>query len=209
MFDRQGAKAVLAIGGALGALGFGWLAVIATDLDFHANDFFNPQLWPILVAGAGVGFMFSAASADAVNRSIGASYGEVTAISQTMRNFGGAFGLAIFSTLVTNQLVSSVTASIEKLGGTAAQANQAVASLSGATGGGSALSNVPAQLRDQIVSALQHDYAAAVQWAFYGMAGAMAVLIVLAAFYPSAKPDPERSMAAMEAGDTEASSEPA
>ena len=55
-----------------------------------------------MLAGAGIGFMISAASTDAVNRAIGASYGEVTAISQTMRNFGAALGLAMFSTLVGN-----------------------------------------------------------------------------------------------------------
>lgn len=64
----------------------------------------NPLTWPIMLAGAGVGFMLSTAATDAVNRANGASYGGVTAVNQTMRNFGAALGLAIFTTVVTGVL---------------------------------------------------------------------------------------------------------
>src|SRR3954453_10887518 len=65
-FDKSGARGVVLLGGLIGAFGFGWLAVSATDLSIHADAFFNPQTWPIVIAGAGIGLMFSPASTDAV-----------------------------------------------------------------------------------------------------------------------------------------------
>ncbi|HWO58457.1 MAG TPA: MFS transporter [Umezawaea sp.] len=181
MFDRVGARPVLAIGGALGVVGFGWLAATVTDLDFDHSAFLNQQTWPIALAGAGVGFMLSAASTDAVNRAIGASYGEVTALSQSMKNFGGAFGMAVFTTLVTSQLTSRLTTSFEAMGATAADARKAVDLVTGAGGGDD---GAPAAVHERVMAAVRTDYAGAVQWAFTGMAIAMAVLLVLAAFYP-------------------------
>jgi EmrB/QacA subfamily drug resistance transporter len=184
MFDRRGAKPVLAIGGIVGAFGFAWLASTLTALPAHPDAFFNPQTWPILVAGAGIGFMFSPASTDVVNRAIGASYGEVSAITQTMKNFGGALGLAVLTTLVTNELTTRLTASIVRLGGTAADAQSAINQVTGGSHQGSTLGTVPAAVREQIVHAVQSDYAASAQWAFYGMAVAMGLVLVLAVFYP-------------------------
>ncbi len=197
MFDRSGARGPLLIGGLVGAIGFAWLAHSMTGLGFDAGSFFNQQTLPIVVAGAGIGFMFSAASTDAVNRAIGASYGEVTAVSQTMRNFGGALGLAVFTTLVTSQLTTKVTASFHRLGASAAEAKSAVNEITGATGS-HALSGAPAAVREQFLHAVQSDYASAAQWAFYGMAIAMAVLVVLALLYPRTSAQP---VAAREAAD--------
>lgn len=104
LFDRAGGRPVLLIGGLLGAAGFGWLAAAAPHLDFDEHAFVNPQAAPIALAGAGVGFMLSAMSTAAVNRAIGASYGEVTALSQSARNLGGALGLAVFTSLVSRRL---------------------------------------------------------------------------------------------------------
>jgi EmrB/QacA subfamily drug resistance transporter len=188
LFDRSGARAVYAIGGVIGAVGFAWLASSLTNLDIKGDAFFNAQTWPIAVAGAGIGFVFAAASTDAVNRSIGTSYGEVTAISQTMKNFGGALGLAVFSTIVNSQLTDRLVTSFTAIGGTAAQARSAVDLVTGASGAGSSLGGVPSAVQAQILHAVQSDYAAAVQVAFYGMAISMAVLIVLALLYPTKRP---------------------
>lgn len=188
MFDRSGAKPVIAIGGAIGAFGFAWLASIATNLNFEAGKFFNDQTWPIAVAGAGIGFMFSAVNTDAVNRSIGASFGEVTAISQTMRNFGGALGLAVLTSLVTKQLTDRLVSSFHEFGASTADAMNAVSAISGTNEAGtSSPDSVPAAVKEQIMNAVQADYASAAQWAFYGMAVAMGVLVVLAVFYPKSR----------------------
>ena len=189
VFDRGGARPVLALGGLAGAAGFAWLAAISTDLSIDGESFVNPQLWPLLVAGAGIGFMFSAASTDAVNRAIGASYGEVSAITQTMKNFGGSVGIAVLTTLVTTQLSTNLTTSITGLGGSATDAQGVVNAVTGASGDGnsSSLGSLPAAVQQQVEAAVQADYANAVQWAFFGMAAAMVVVFLLSLVYPRGK----------------------
>ena len=53
------------------------------------------------MAGAGIGLLLGPASTDAVNRAIDASYGEVTGITQTVRNYGSSLGIAVLGTLLT------------------------------------------------------------------------------------------------------------
>lgn len=81
ILDRRGAKPTLRLGAALGAVGFALWAHKMTDLSLSTQ-------WPyVVVAGAGIGLLLVPASTDAVNRAIGASYGEVTGVTQTIRNF--------------------------------------------------------------------------------------------------------------------------
>ncbi|MFT4164363.1 MAG: MFS transporter [Microlunatus sp.] len=187
-FDRVGARSVLILGGLIGAAGFGWLAVSVTTIPANPGAVINPQTWPIMLAGAGVGFMISAASTDAVNRAIGASYGEVTAISQTMRNFGSALGLAVFSTLVTGVLTDKLIASFTALGAPASVAREVVGRISGAeTGHGSGSADfgrLPAAVQQQFLQAVHQGYADAVAWAFGGAAVAMLVVTLLGCCYP-------------------------
>jgi hypothetical protein len=197
-FDKSGARLVVLFGGVIGAFGFGWLAVSVTDLSIHADAFFNQQTWPIVVAGAGIGLMFSPVSTDAVNRAIGASYGEVSAITQTMKNFGGALGLAVFTTVVTSRLTGLLTDSFAKFGGSAADAQTAVERISGASGSGDAMSNLPQAIQEQILHAVRSDYASAVQWAFWGMAAAMAIVAMVGLFYPAGRTSLPESDAAAE-----------
>ena len=77
MLDRAGAKRPMVLGSALATVGFALWASKLTDLSLGAQ-------WPyIVMAGAGIGLLLGPASTDAVNRAIGASYGEVTGITQT------------------------------------------------------------------------------------------------------------------------------
>ncbi|QDZ16020.1 MFS transporter [Humibacter ginsenosidimutans] len=185
-FDRSGAKGVLVLGGLAGAAGFAWLAYSVTSIPSGPGAFFNAQTWPILLAGLGIGYMFSAASTDAVNRAIGASYGEVTAISQTMRNFGGALGIAVLGTVVTGVLSDKLTASFVKLGASAQDAADAVSRIGGAAAASTSqhLSALPAAVREQFIQAVHQGYAESVAWAFVGMAVAMLAVAVLGVLYP-------------------------
>ncbi|GAB3808403.1 MFS transporter [Humibacter antri] len=198
-FDKSGAKGVLVLGGLAGAAGFAWLAYTVTNIPSNPDDFFNAQTWPIILAGAGIGYMFSAASTDAVNRAIGASYGEVTAVSQTMRNFGGALGIAVFGTIVTGVLSDKLTASFTKLGASAQDAADAVSRIGGAASASTEghLSRLPEPVREQFIHAVHQGYPDSVAWAFAGMAVAMLVVAVLGVLYPrgqvSAKFDAEAS----------------
>ncbi len=184
-FDRLGPRSVYALGGLIGTAGFAWLAFAVTRIPAQPDAFMNPQTWPIVLAGAGIGFMLSAASTDAVNRAIGASYGEVTAISQTMRNFGGALGLAVFTTVVTNALTGKLTDAFTALGAPAGTADSVVAQISGAAGhASSGLSQLPPAVQEQFTTAVQQGYANSVCYAFVGCAIAMAVVVAIGLLYP-------------------------
>lgn len=73
--------------------------------------------WPYAaLAGVGIGFILAPASTDAVNRSIGAPYGEVTGITQTVRNFAAGVGLAVLGTVLTHVTNTDVVNTLEDRG---------------------------------------------------------------------------------------------
>jgi len=184
MLDRGGARLPVILGCLLGAVGFALWGWKLTDLSTGAQ-------WPyIVLSGAGIGFLLGPASTDAVNRAFNASYGEVTGITQTLRNYGSSLGLAILGTTLltvsTNKIVSSLTG----LGVPSEQARSVAASLASGSGGSSGSSgadSVPPQLRDQIFAAIQMDYAEATRVVFWGMAGALVVALGFALFHPGGK----------------------
>ena len=67
-------------------------------------------------AGAGIGLLLGPASTDATNRAINASYGEVTGITQTVRNYGSALGLAVLGTVLGNVFANRLTDSFAGFG---------------------------------------------------------------------------------------------
>src|SRR4029078_3414207 len=88
MLDAGGARRPVVLGCAVGTAGVALWAWKITDLSLHAQ-------WPYaVIAGAALGPLLGPASTDAVNRAIGASYGEVTGITQTVRNYASALGIA-------------------------------------------------------------------------------------------------------------------
>ena len=106
ILDRSGAKRPVVIGCALAAVGFALWAGKVTQLDF------SNQVWPVILAGAGMGFMLTPANTDAVNRASRLSYGEATGITQTVRNYAASLGFAILGTILVTQLRSRVTSSL-------------------------------------------------------------------------------------------------
>lgn len=185
-FDRHGARLVIIGGGLVGAFGFAWLTHTLTNLNIDPVALFNAQTLPIVVAGLGFGLMLTPVSTDAVNRAVGARYSEVSAVTQTMKNFGAALGMAVFSTMVTSALTTSLTASFAKFGGTAHDAQSAINQLQGASSAhdGGPLAHLPQVIQEQVTHAVQNDYALAAQWAFGGMVVAMVIVAVLGVFYP-------------------------
>src|SRR6185437_94999 len=106
LLDARGAKGPVVLGCAIAAVGFALWASKMTDLNL------NHQVWWIIVAGGGMGFMLSPASTDAVNRASRLSYGEATGITQTVRNYAASLGLAILGTILVNRMRSEVTKSL-------------------------------------------------------------------------------------------------
>jgi MFS family permease len=91
--DKYGARPAIVLGCLIAAAGFYLWGRKVTGLSF------DDQWKAIAVAGAGLGLVLGPVSTDALNRAPGAGYGEVTGITQTVRNLGASLGLAIMGSL--------------------------------------------------------------------------------------------------------------
>jgi hypothetical protein len=92
------------------------------------------QWWRLMIAGAGVGLVLGPVSTDALNRASRTSYGEATGITQTARNLGASFGVAVLGTTLISQNKSNIRESFAKLGASRSVANRVAESMTGAGG---------------------------------------------------------------------------
>ncbi len=137
MLDRGGAKRPVVIGCVLAAVGFDLWAGKVTELSFAS------QQWYVIMAGAGMGFMLSPASTDAVNRASRLSYGEATGITQTVRNYAASLGLAILGTILVSSLRSQLVTSFVSQGVPIGRADRLASSISQAQGGSGGVASIP------------------------------------------------------------------
>ncbi|MEW2633784.1 MFS transporter [Streptomyces sp. NPDC048389] len=186
ILDKRGARPAMKLGTALGAVGFALWAHKLTDLSMHDQ-------WPYAaLAGAGIGFLLAPASTDAVNRSIGASYGEVTGITQTVRNFSAAIGIAVFGTVLTHVTTDRVVETLAAKGVPESAAQDASRGIAEAVTGHAddrapTGSGEQAQLMRDSMDAIRLDFAEANQWVFYGMAIALALAFLCALLHPGTR----------------------
>jgi hypothetical protein len=183
IFDSQGAKPTILLGCAVAAAGFVWWATQVTHLDASA------QQLPLVVAGAGIGLLLGPSSSDAVSRAHDASYGEVTGINQTVRNYGSALGFAVLGTVLANVFTSRFTQSLVDLGTPRSTAEQVAAHASsgaGATSG--SLSELPARMQAAVEHAAAHDFALGMQAVLIGMAAALVLAFLVALLHPGDRP---------------------
>lgn len=183
ILDKRGARPALKIGCVVGAVGFALWAGKLTDLSMHNQ-------WPyVALAGAGIGFILAPASTDAVNRAIDASYGEVTGITQTVRNYAASIGLAVFGTLLTHNMTDNVESTLRARGVPADQADSVAGDVTQSiTGQADARTPtgdgpVATTMRDAM-SSIRMDFAEANQWVFYGMAVALGIGFLCALRHP-------------------------
>ncbi|MFF8833448.1 MFS transporter [Streptomyces sp. NPDC015131] len=186
ILDKRGARPAMKLGCALGAAGFALWASKLTDLSTHDQ-------WPYAaLAGAGIGFLLAPASTDAVNRAIGASYGEVTGITQTVRNYAASVGLAIFGTILTHVTTSRITDTLTSRGLPEDRAEDTARhiaeSVTGHPDGQQPTGDGPAAsaMRD-VMDAVRLDFAEANQYVFYGMAIALGVAFLCALRHPGTR----------------------
>jgi EmrB/QacA subfamily drug resistance transporter len=166
MLDRGGAKRPVTLGCALAAVGFWLWAGKVTELSLSS------QMWYIIIAGAGMGFMLGPASTDAVNRATRLSYGEATGITQTVRNYTASLGFAILGTILVTQTRARLTTSLISRGVPSGRAGAEASSISQSRGGGGSIASIPQFVR--------LDFAYATQTVLYVMAGIMAVAAIVA-----------------------------
>ncbi|HUK94563.1 MAG TPA: MFS transporter [Gaiellaceae bacterium] len=165
MLDRSGAKRPVVLGCALAAVGYALWAGHVTDLSLGSD------VWYVVLAGAGMGFMLGPASTDAVNRASRLSYGEATGITQTVRNYTASLGLAILGTILVSEMKDRTTSSLEAVGLPSGRASAEAVhiSQSSAPPGSGAIPHF-----------IRLDFAYATRSVLYVMAGGMAVAAVVA-----------------------------
>ena len=183
ILDNRGAKPAIIMGSLLGTVGFLIWAMQLTNLSLGA------QWYGIVLAGAGIGLLLGPASTDAVNRAIGASYGEVTGISQTVRNYGSALGLAVLGTLLGNVFTSQLKSTFVGAGVPADQAATAAAGVASSSTGGAGAgapggSGYPPAIVEKIQAAIPQDFAVATRAVLIGMAVVLAISLIASLFHP-------------------------
>ncbi|MFF3859521.1 MFS transporter [Streptomyces sp. NPDC002209] len=186
ILDKHGARPTMKLGTALACVGFALWAAKLTDLSAHDQ-------WPYAcLAGAGMGLVLSPASTDAVNRAIGASYGEVTGVTQTVRNYAGALGMAVFGTLLTHVMTSRVAETLTARGLPEAEVQGAAHSIAEAVTGhpddhGPSDGGPTSTLMRSAFQAVHMDFAQANQWVFYGMSVALGVAYLCTLLHPGTR----------------------
>ena len=176
ILDRRGARPTVVAGCAIAAVGYFLWARQLPDLDF------DTQWYWVVVAGAGTGLVLGPASTDAVNRAPQTSYGEVTGVTQTVRNFGGSLGLAVLGTILILDLKSRLEDSLTGLGVPAEKADEIADALSQSGGGGASggFGEHAGARAQEVFKDVQADFALSSRTVFYGMAVAMALAFVVA-----------------------------
>ncbi|MGW0578871.1 MFS transporter [Streptomyces sp. NPDC002920] len=186
ILDKRGARPTMKTGCVVGAVGYALWAGKLTDLSMHDQ-------WPYAaLAGAGIGFILAPASTDAVNRALDASYGEVTGITQTVRNYAASIGLAVFGTMLTHTMTDHVVDTLRSRGvpsGTAhSVAGDVTQQITGHADTRTPTGDGPAAtaMRDAM-SSVRMDFAEANQWVFYGMAVALGIGYLCALRHPGGR----------------------
>jgi EmrB/QacA subfamily drug resistance transporter len=175
LLDSRGARSAVVPGCLLAAIGFALWAWRLPDQDLGNQ-------WPFIVlAGAGVGLILGPVSTDAVNRAPRTSYGEVTGVTQTVRNFGASVGMAVLGAILVSQNTSQIESSLEGAGVPPARAERIADALSHSGGGSSEEFTKRAGSRvKEIFADVQHDFALSSRLVFYVMAAVMLVSFVVA-----------------------------
>jgi MFS family permease len=172
LLDQRGARVAVVPGCLVAAIGFALWAWRLPDLDL------NNQWYFIVLAGAGIGLLLGPSSTDAVNRAPRTSYGEVTGITQTSRNFGASLGMAVLGTVLILREKANIESSLGALGVPTRRADQIADALSHG-GGGSGFAERAGSRAETLLATVQQDFALSVQVVFYAMAGVMMVAFLV------------------------------
>ncbi len=172
ILDSRGARPTVVLGCAVAAVGFYLWGSKLDGLDFGSQWIY------LAIAGAGTGLTLGPVSTDAINRAPRATYGAVTGVTQTVRNFAGSLGLAVLGSILITDTVSRVEDTLGKAGVPKATADSIAHAISGGGGAGAGASGGPRP--KALVHAVQLDFAHSVRTVVYLMAASMAVAFVVA-----------------------------
>jgi len=191
VLDVRGAYLPVVAGCAISAVGFYLWAGQLTDASLNAQWIY------IVITGLGMGLVLSPVSTDALNRAPADSYGEVTGITQTVRNFGSSLGLAVLGTIMISSNRTNLESTLGAVGLPKAEADRIADQLSSGAGGAGAQSG--GDTSDRVFSAIQHGFALTSETVFTVMALIMAVAFVVALVFMSKTVAPQVAQANEEA----------
>ena len=134
----------------------------------------------VAIAGAGLGLVLGPVSTDALNRAPGASYGEVTGVTQTVRNLGASLGLAVMGSMFISQNVDRIESTLTGHGVPAAEADRIAHAVTSPGAGEPGASSGGGSAAQAIVEAVRLDIAHSTQTVVWIMAGIMAAAFVVA-----------------------------
>jgi EmrB/QacA subfamily drug resistance transporter len=173
--DKRGARPAIVAGCMISAVGFYLWGTTLTDLDF------NDQWHYVVIAGAGLGLVLGPVSTDALNRAPDAGYGEVTGITQTVRNLGASLGLAIMGSIFISENADRVETTLSGHGVPVAEADRIAHAVTSPGGGGLGARGGPNA--QAIYDAVKLDIAHSTQTVVWIMAGIMAAAFVVAVLW--------------------------
>jgi EmrB/QacA subfamily drug resistance transporter len=172
VLDSRGARPTVLLGCAVAAVGFYLWGSKLPGLSFAT------QWYCLAIAGAGMGLVLGPASTDALNRASRATYGAVTGVTQTVRNFGGSLGLAVLGSILITENVSRVEGTLGRAGVPKTKSQHIAQTLAGSSnrsgqglGGG--------HVSHSVIHAVQLDFAHSTSTVVYGMAAAMALAFLV------------------------------
>ena len=190
LLDARGAYLPVVAGCIIAAVGFYLWAQQMPEASLSSQWLY------IVITGAGLGLVLSPVSTDALNRAPAGSYGEVTGVTQTVRNFGSSLGLAVLGTVMISSNRTNLESGLGAVGLPKSAADRIAEQISsGAAGaGGSGTSN------PRVMDAIQHGFALTSQTVFELMAVIMLVAFVVALVFMSRTVAPQVAEANTESG---------
>lgn len=195
LLDARGAFIPVVGGCVLSAVGFYLWAKQMPDASL------NSQWIYIVLTGAGMGLVLSPVSTDALNRAPAGSYGEVTGVTQTVRNFGSSLGLAVLGTIMISSNRTNLESGLSSVGVPKETSDRIAEQISSGAGGAG---NVPGGSDGRVLDAIQHGFALTSETVFTVMAAIMAVAFVVAVLFMSKTVAPQVAEAHEEAEATPA-----
>ncbi|MGI5282737.1 MFS transporter [Nonomuraea polychroma] len=118
LVKRVGGGILQAIGATLQAVALGWLAFVAA-----VGASYTSMIPALVIAGFGMGMVFAANPAVVVGSVPDHDHGKATGVNNTIREFGGALGVAVLTMVFTNEYAT------HRIGGPADAAEAFVSAL--------------------------------------------------------------------------------
>lgn len=149
LYDRRGARSLLAAGSAITAAGFAWLAVTIPGQDYV------PMIPAYLLIGIGVALITTPALTDALNVAPASQRGQAAGVLGTVQQLGATIGVAMITAVLSPLFAAELD---ERL--PAKEAAQVEASLGGSKGGekGSLPAATVTEAKDSFSVALALSY---------------------------------------------------